>query len=75
MKDSTMILVVAVILVTAALPAIGTSLRQMAQFTDTMEQVRAASRAPSEMRAMVSSNHTVRLHSTGGDFRKGWFSL
>ncbi len=75
MKDSTMILMVAVMLVAAALPAIGTSLRQMAQFTDTMEQVRAATHSPSGMRAMVSSNHTVRLHRSGGNFMKGWFSL
>ena len=74
MKDSTMILVVAVILTAAALPAIRTSLHQMARTVDTLEQVSVANQAPA-MHAAVSSNRPVQLHSTIGNFRKGWFSL
>ncbi len=80
MKDSTWILILAAILVAATLPGIGTSLNQMARFSDAMEHVQAvqqkpADPTPSGMRAMVSSNRTVRLYSTGGNFVKGWFSL
>ena len=75
MKDSTMILVVAAILAAAVLPAVATSLRLVAEATETIEQVRAAAQVPSAMRAMVSSNKTVRLHSNGHNFMKGFFSL
>jgi len=75
MKDSTMILVVAAILAAAVLPAVATSLRQIAEATDTIEQVRAAARMPSGMRAMVSINKTVRFHSDGRNFMNGRFAL
>jgi hypothetical protein len=80
MKDSTWILILAALLVAATLPGIGTSLNQMAKFSDTMEHVQTAGQKPvdqelSGMRAMVSSNRTFRLYSNGGNFLKGWFSL
>jgi type II secretory pathway pseudopilin PulG len=75
MKDSTAILVVAAILAAAVLPAVGTSMRQVAKAADMIEQIRAAAQAPSGIHAMVSSNRTVRLHSDGRNFMKGWFSL
>ena len=75
MKDSTMILVVTAILAAVALPAIGTSLRRVAQATDTIEHVRAAAQVPSGMRAMASSNTAVRLHSDGRNFMRGRFAL
>jgi hypothetical protein len=80
MKDSTWILILAAILIAAALPGIGTSLNQMAQFSDAMEHVQAAKQKPADhmpsgMRAMISSNRTVRMYSNSGNFLKGWFSL
>jgi hypothetical protein len=75
MKDSTMILVVTAILAAATLPAIGTSLRRVAQATDTIDRVQAAAHAPTGMRAMVSTNRAVRLHTDGRNFTKGFFSL
>ena len=80
MKDSTWILILAAILIAATLPGIGTSVNQMAQFSDSLEHVNAAEQKPADhtpsgMRAMVSSNRTVHLYSNGGNFLKGWFSL
>ena len=74
MKDSTMILVVAGMLAAAALPAIGTSLRQMARFTDTLEHIRTATNVPSAI-SSVSTNHTVRSRASVRQHRKGWFTL
>jgi hypothetical protein len=75
MKDSTMILVVAALVAVAALPGLAASLVRVAQATETIEQVRLAASAPSGMRAMISSNRTVRLHSSGPNIMKGWSAL
>ena len=80
MKDSTWILILAAILIAAMLPGIGTSVNQMAQFSDSLEHVNSAEQKPADhipsgMRAMVSSNRTVHLYSNSGNFLKGWFSL
>lgn len=72
MKDSTMILVIAVMVMATALYAAAT--RQIEETIDAIERVRAAQMS-SAMRAMTSTNKTVRLHVDGRNFMKGRFSL
>ena len=72
MKDSTMILVIAAMVMATALYAAAT--RQIEETIDAIERVRAAQMS-SAMRAMTSTNKTVRPHVDGRNFMKGRFSL